>query len=216
MPRSTKTSRFTRRSQRRPEKTKVLIVCEGKETERNYFDDLKRESAVVKQFAVTVARGSGGSRLQIVQAAIDKNRSLKTAFDVVWCVMDVEALSNEEAKAELISAIATCSREGILLALSNPAFEVWFLAHFIRSSRRFINCDAVITELQKHWKVYFHMDYEKNLIRPYSRLRDRTQFAVDNAQNVCTSDHGGNTDILDCNSSTHVYRLVTYLLTGVH
>ena len=133
----------------------MLIVCEGRETERNYLDSLKREDAVTRRFAVTVLKGRGGSRLQIVQRAVDLMNDRDRDFDEVWCVLDVERLDTEESRNDLKEAVRIANQNHVALCPSNPAFEVWFLAHFIRSSRQFNDCDAVILELNKHWKSEF-------------------------------------------------------------
>ena len=73
------------------EKTTVLIVCEGKETERNYFDQLKRDEPTRQNFSITVKRGKGGSRQQIAQFAVDRKNDVDADYDQVWCVMDVES-----------------------------------------------------------------------------------------------------------------------------
>ena len=70
----------------------------------------------------------------LVRAAIDhKERAPRsaadryTAYDEVWCVMDVEA---PVAHPSLPSAIRLAREHGISVALSNPCFELWLLLHF--------------------------------------------------------------------------------------
>ncbi|MEW4531095.1 hypothetical protein [Maioricimonas sp. JC845] len=63
-----------RKSKQRPVKRRVLIVCEGRETERNYFDQLKRRDEVDALFTVTVKRSKGGSRTHVAESAIDRKR----------------------------------------------------------------------------------------------------------------------------------------------
>jgi len=72
-----------RRHQFRRLKTTLLIVCEGKETERNYFEKLKRDAWTSRHFAITVKRGKGGSREQIAQFAVDRKENSAVDFDEV-------------------------------------------------------------------------------------------------------------------------------------
>ena len=86
-----------RRRQRRPERVRILIVCEGFETERNYFDQMKRQDFARDHLAVTVKRGKGGSRTQVARHAVRcKNETGQQPFDEIWCVMDAEKPSDRE------------------------------------------------------------------------------------------------------------------------
>ena len=199
-----------RNSRQRPEKSTILIVCEGRETERNYLDSLKREERVCEKFAITVVKGRGGSRRQIVQHAVDQKNNRNQDFDAVWCVMDVEHLDTQESRDDLAAAILNANHHQISLYLSNPTFEVWLLAHFIRSSLQFNDCNAVIEELNKHWKIHFHIEYDKSDRRLYDKLITRMRAAIDNAKEVREQDHPNQTDIIDCNSATEFYKVLEY------
>lgn len=206
-------SRIRRTVQKRKLKKTILIVCEGEKTERNYLNDLKREEAIKKTFAITVVGGKGGSRRQIIERAINQKAQRK-GMDVVLCVLDTESLETIQAKADLAAARQEADRNDIVLYLSNPAFEVWFLAHFRRTSRSFRNCDAVIAELDREWSAAFGQPYNKSDDRMYQRLAGRTQAAITNAKDVVEIDHGEKPDIVDRNSSIDFYRLVEKLLSG--
>ncbi len=206
--------RPARISQRRQLKKTLLIVCEGKETEWNYFDQLKRQDTVRSKFAITVKRGRGGSRVQIVQRAVDLKNSSNTDYDKAYCVMDVESLSSIEVRIDLDSAVSLASENQITLRLSNPAFEVWFLAHFDRTSRTFGDCDAVVVALNRHWEQQFGASYSKNDARVYEKLSARTEQAIENAKAVLEQDHGDEHSVIDCNSSTEVHILVEELLSS--
>ena len=139
-------NRMKRTPRRRKPKTTILIVCEGRETERNYLDGLKRVEAISQAFAIKVVAGRGGTRSQIVKRAIDKKDAQRKEMDAVLCVLDTESLENPQVKKDLETARQEASRNDITLYLSNPSFEVWFLAHFKRTSRSFRDCDAVIDD----------------------------------------------------------------------
>ncbi len=207
-------SRIKRTVQKRKLKKTILIVCEGEKTERYYLDGLKREEAISKVFAITVVPGKGGSRSQIIKRAINKKNAQRREMDIVLCVLDTESLENTQAKEDLETARQEANHNDITLYLSNPAFEVWFLAHFRRTSRSFSDCDAVIVELDKEWRAAFGHPYNKSDANMYQRLATHTQSAVTNAKNVVEIDHREKTDIADRNSSTDFYRLVERLRSG--
>jgi len=201
-----------RRSRRLPQKTRILIVCEGRETEPNYFRGFRDEEAARQNFSVVVQKGKGGFCLAVVQQAIaekEKAAARGENFDEVWCVFDVEQASQRE---QLSAAQTLAGKNEIQLALSNPCFEVWLLAHFIRTKKSFAGCDKVIKELNKHWRREFGQDYEKNDEQLYARLASRTRAATDNARNVREQDWATSPDVADCNSVTTVHLLVGRLL----
>lgn len=202
-----------RSSQHRREKTTVLIVCEGRETERNYLEELKREDAVSSGFSIKVVRGSGGSRQQIVQRAADFKNRPQDDFDQVWCIMDTERLDHDDARQDFRQAMKLAVEHGIKMVLSNPAFEVWLLAHFVRTSRSFKDCDAVIVELNKHWRDSFRRDYTKSDPRMYGLLSKWMTVGIKNARAVREQDHLNKPDMADCNSATEVYQLVEYFFS---
>jgi len=68
----------------RREKTRVLIVCEGRETEPNYFRGLRDEPAVRDRFVLEIRKGRGGSPTNAIQKAledIDKAQKRGEQFD---------------------------------------------------------------------------------------------------------------------------------------
>ncbi|NIA16108.1 MAG: hypothetical protein GWP08_18765, partial [Nitrospiraceae bacterium] len=95
---------------------------------------------------------------------------------------------------------------------SNPCFEVWFLAHFIKTHREFANADETVGELTKRWKKRFKQPYGKADAGNYERLRPLLDKAIKNARSVRESPHRKTKHIVDCNSSTDVYELVSKLL----
>lgn len=205
---------FVRRAVPRPLRTTILLVGEGRETEPNYFRGLRREDSVAEQFSVTVRKGCGQSPESVVAKALEyKQRATSRGedYDEVWCVLDVEGA---DKRASLDRAEAAARQNGLTLCLSNPCFEVWFLAHFERKARPYGDCRAVIKQLNTHWRNHHGRKYEKNDDRIYERLRNLTRTAITNARSVREDHHQGCASTADCNSSTEVYRLVGRMVTG--
>lgn len=191
----------------RPRKTTILIVCEGKKTEGNYFDQLKRDDWTRQHFAITVKWGKGGSRQQVAQFAVDRKNDIDADYDQVWCVMDVES---RKALDEMRQAMQLLEGSQISAALSNPAFEIWILAHFEKTGTVFLDCDSVVARLNGHWREQFKADYNKADGHIYHRLASLTDQAIENAKWVRKEHHKRNC-ILQCNSATDVYQLVGML-----
>lgn len=66
----------------------VVIVCEGKETEPNYFSAL-RQKFRLSNLNVQVFP-SKGAPINVVNCAIDEKKKLDEPTDEVWCVFDTE------------------------------------------------------------------------------------------------------------------------------
>ena len=194
-------------------KQRILLVCEGAETEPNYFDGLKREEEVRRRYVVKVIGGKGKTPEEVVKRAIDRaaaERKGGDRFDEAWCVLDVE---DKQKRASLDRAIRQAELNDISVCFSNPSFEVWFLAHLTRSSRSFLDAGQVESELKKHWRRKFRAGYHKHAEHIYSHVARLTETAITNAKAVRETDHGLHKCTADCNSSTDVYLIVSRLLT---
>jgi hypothetical protein len=193
-------------------KKPMLIICEGRETERNYFTGLKQEDWARKYFQITVKRGKGGSREQIAQFAVDQKNHSSEDFDAIFCVMDVEEPNQNDP---LEKALRILSEHSITSCLSNPSFEVWLLSHFEKTGKIYYHCDAVIADINKHWKKHFNdHEYQKADESIYERLKKFLETAVENARWVREVHHEDVENTLEANSSTEVYRLVELIRIG--
>ena len=202
---------------RRPVSTRprLLIACEGRETEPNYFDGLRQEPAVRDRFDVKVVPGSGGDARTIVSAAIKARKKaddMGDSFSVVWCVLDVEGAANADI---LRDALERAKREGFHVALSNPSFEVWLIAHFERTTRPFDDSAKAEAHLSKaHWHNLCGRGYDKGDAELYVLLKDRIETAIERSEWVL-SQCVPEPDCLNCNSSTEVYSLARRLRSGI-
>ncbi|QDV55453.1 hypothetical protein Mal33_14270 [Rosistilla oblonga] len=111
---------------------RILIVTEGAETERAYFEGLARSE---KNPLVTVdVIGGAGVPRSIVQRAKElKNEASKRArreqddnlqYNEVWCAFDVDEHPGIEAAVQMAGA------NEIQVAISNPCIELWLWLHF--------------------------------------------------------------------------------------
>lgn len=131
----------------------------------------------------------GGARVgkdpdQTVQKAIEEVRRTEAKgadfeYDEIWCVFDVEQRAQLAADAR-----ASARRNGFHTAISNPAFEVWLLAHFQRTATAFLDASAVCDVLDALWQRHFGCGYDKADRAIFHRLRDRVEDAVANARSV--------------------------------
>lgn len=121
-----------RRAPFRQPKIRILVVCEGRLTERGYIRALQHH-AHNPRVHVEVAKDTGVP-LTVVQCAIQmrndaenearRQRDENLSWDEVWGVFDVDEHPNLQVAVDLANS------SGIKVAVSNPCFELWALLHF--------------------------------------------------------------------------------------
>ncbi len=115
---------------KRPEKTRqlrrILIVCEGKKTEPNYFKKFKTNPEV---FDAIDVQGTGYNTVSLIEKAIKiKNEAIQKSEPYIetWCVFDKDDFSVESFE----KAIKMAEQNQIKCAYSIEAFEIWYMLHF--------------------------------------------------------------------------------------
>jgi hypothetical protein len=117
---------------RAPRKT-VVVFCEGRRTEPEYLEALRRDPAIKEVAAVDLridVQGSGCVPLTLVRRAVearDRASRQEAEIDEFWCVFDVEWPKNHP---DLTRAQELARNNNIRLAVSNPCFELWLILHF--------------------------------------------------------------------------------------
>ena len=150
---------YDRRPGTRPPGRCILIVCEGAETEPNYFaslrDHLKLSTVSVK---IKDRAGAPISVVDEAQAQVEKRqqdtrdgRTNLPQFEAVWCVFDVE---NPRDNQTFERAVQVADQKEFRLAISNPAFEFWYILHFERTTRPFADGDEIKNYLKRHIPGY--------------------------------------------------------------
>lgn len=102
----------------RLERQRILIVCEGANTERTYFQQFRLTSAEI------LALGAGCDTVRVVERAREEQR--KGKYDQVWVVFDKDDFPANNFN----NAIFMAEEFGFGVAYSNQAFEYWLILHF--------------------------------------------------------------------------------------
>ena len=125
--------RFLRRNNTlREPKPRILIVCEGTETEPQYLKAFYRQT---RNRAVDVEIvGEGATPKTLVERALLRKKIAEKEakrrgeeylkYRDVWCVFDIDQHPYVD------DARQQARDNGINLAISNPCFELWLLLHF--------------------------------------------------------------------------------------
>lgn len=153
-------SRKDRLKSKKQAPANYLIVCEGKKTEPNYFNGLKKKINEKYGNKVDVlipnieVKGTGMNTTSLVKYTQKTVNHANKVYGQVWVVFDKDDYNDEQFN----SAIDNCSYN---VAWSNPNFELWILSHF-KKVNRCISKDAVLQELNKEFQKNGLGDYAKN------------------------------------------------------
>ena len=200
-----------RKAFKEPRKS-ILIVCEGEKTEPIYFNALKKRLGMAIVDVEVV--GEGAAPISVINRAIElredrkeiakKRKSLtKAEYEVIYCVIDVEAPMPHESLAR---AVNKAESNKFKVILSNPCFEYWYILHFRKTGAPFHTNDEVFSKLKREYR-----DYSKNDTTIFNVVYPKTDDAIKHSKEVLNERHNDAEDLRDCNPSTHVHKIVEYL-----
>ncbi len=190
----------------------ILIVCEGEKTEPIYFNALKETLRLIMVDVEIV--GGGGAPITVVNRAIElredrkeiakKMKSLtKAVYEVIYCVIDVEAPTPHESLARAVNKAESNNFE---VVLSNPCFEYWYILHFKKTSAPFNRSQDAKAALRRE-----HPAYNESDTTIFNVVYPKTSDAIKHSKEVLKEQHNDSEDLSDCNPSTHVHKIVEYL-----
>jgi len=179
-----------------------LIVCEGEKTEPNYFRIFPVDPKVIK----LDIKGEGKNPKSLVEKAIElKNDSESDETDRFWCVFDRDIKPNNPNDSQNFNSAITLARNnGIDVAYSNDAFELWYLLHF-----HFYNTGISRQDYQNMLTKLLEHEYKKNSETIYEELKDKQQDAIKHAKRLLQEYDRPNPET--DNPSTTVHLLVEEL-----
>jgi hypothetical protein len=159
----------------------ILVVCEGKVTEREYIEEFRLAHGVTTVRVHVIA--PGGDPKALVEHAVAlrdsaarearRTRDMNAAYDEAWCVCDVDA------HARLAEAQQIAARSGVRIAVSNPCFELWLLLHFADQTAHLNAAQAVdlvkrhLARYDKHLRFRDVADGYPDAVRRAEALRKR-------------------------------------------
>lgn len=117
-----------RRQGARNPKARFVVVTEGEVTEPEYLKQLEAEvGALVTIRPVAPNLDPRGLAQEAVASLVSARKvGAIQQNDQFWCFLDVD----DYGMAEIEQATELAARAGVRVAVSNPCFEVWLLAHF--------------------------------------------------------------------------------------
>lgn len=133
-----------RRAIREP-RQRLLVVVGTKKTEEQYLAGL-RDSLSNRSVDIRIVNRARSPR-EVVDYAIGYLSRAKDDFDEAWCVFDVDDF-------DIATAVREADKAGLLLAVSDPCFELWLLLHHEHCAAYQDGYRAVERRLRKHISNY--------------------------------------------------------------
>lgn len=141
----------------RVQRPRILIVCEGKKTEPNYFLAFRVTNDVY---------GAGIETIRVVEEAIRRNEA-DGPYDQVWCVFDRDDFPAHDYD-NAIHMVQSRTGEGFRVAYSNQALELWYVLHF-----EYLDAAVHRAHYIERLDVLLGRKYKKGDTETYSLLQQR-------------------------------------------
>lgn len=164
---------------KRKERNVVILGCEGRNnrTEELYFTSLEKKN---KKYHFIFACGKTDP-ISIVKNTINKAKASNINIndgDLAFSVFDVDLDKTKVNNINLARSMAKKSKYKVEVITSNPCFEVWYLQHFINSTKPFNSSDETVNELNKYIVNYRKSNCYETLLLP------RTEYAIENSRKL--------------------------------
>ena len=199
-------SRKDRLKSKRQAPANYLIICEGKKTEPNYFNGLKKKINEKYGNKVDVLipnidiKGTGMNTTSLVKYTQKTVNHANKVYGQVWVVFDKDDYNDEQFDL----AIDNCNYN---VAWSNPNFELWLLAHF-KKINRYVSKDDVLQEIGKEFQKKGLGDYTKNDTNIFDKVtgEGKLHTAIKNCEYMEELNKDGQAS--QRNPMTRVYKIV--------
>ena len=199
-------SRKSKFKSRKQAPANYLIVCEGKKTEPNYFNGLKKQinekygSKVDVLIPNIEIKGTGRNTTDLVKYTQKFVNYASKVYGQVWVVFDKDDYNDEQFN----SAITNCDYN---VAWSNPNFELWLLVH-LKKVNKYISKDDVLDELNKEFQKNGLGNYNKNDANIFEKITKdrRLHTAIKNCEYMEELNKNGQAS--ERNPMTKVYKIV--------
>ena len=183
-----------------------LIVCEGRKTEPNYFNGLKKKINEKYGDKVDVSipnidiKGAGMNTTSLVKYTQKIVNYSNKKYGQIWVVFDKDEFDDKQFD----EAISNCDYN---VAWSNPNFELWLLSHF-KKINKYISKDEVMEELKKEFSKEKLGRYTKSDEGIFDKVTEngRLEVAIKNCKSL--DELNKNKQPSKRNPMTKIYKIV--------
>jgi hypothetical protein len=161
------------------QKKTFLIVCEGLNTEPYYFEGFPVPSKTV------VTEGGHGSKTALIEYALKIREHDKYEGREVWCVFDYDVKLDEAATQpeDFNNAILKAAQNGMKVAWSNDAFELWFVLHY-QTLESALTRNELYSILKEKWEL-----------KSFSNIAKTVDFCQDHYERHNNSNKGASQEL---------------------
>ena len=192
-----------RKTRNRQPKKILLINAEGKnKTEKNYF-----HSFVSDSLAVHFCGGNDTDPVNTVKKLVAEYQKYGLGTDdFAACFVDSDFdVQKDKQLLEADRHLKAAKKKNIVMYVSSPCFEIWFLCHFVCPMHNYLSNKEVIADLAEK----LDKKYEKNDKNIVKKLSGRELKAIENAKKLeeeCFA-QGKKWHTVAFKNSTEVYKI---------
>ena len=185
-------------------KSVVAFNAEGiNKTESIYLGNYNSRDLSIK-----MARGNSTDPIGMYNELIKycKEEDIKNEYgDKIYLFLDTDC---REDKIDEIKRLIKKKDNDIQIIYSVPTFEVWYLNHFVFSTKEYLNNKSIIDELKKHLG-----DYSKSK-NYFEKLNDKINDAIKNSilQEEYHKNNSIKKELYECNPYTNVYKAIEEIM----
>ena len=198
---------------------RLIVACEGKKAEYDYFLELNKSlRGPDRRAALKIVRGAGGTAINVIDRAIrQRKEDLQSGKfsardgDKAYAVIDVEPHDTTKQRP-LQQALACAAKTDVRVLLSNPSFDVWLLCHVQTADQM----KRAFTDPQEAKRLHGQLTAcghgQSTTAQSISNFVMDASTAARVAREVHERHHGACADMRKANACTEVYQLVEFLL----
>ncbi len=189
-----------------------LIICEGTQTEPNYFKALKEIITGKDQEKISIkVIGKGRGTNNLLKEAIKEVEKSTNYISNVWLIYDKDEFTDESFN-EVVEQCKQLNKENDVIynpIWSNESIETWILLHFIKFDTKMGRKDC-IKKINENFAKNNLGKYQKNDIKIYDKLKPYQSEAIRNAKWL-EKKYGETILPSEMNPCTKVHKLVELL-----
>jgi hypothetical protein len=197
-----------RRSPHRKECERILIVCEGKKTEPNYFNEI-RKKLNLSAIDIKITNSLNGTDPRSIVTYAQETFLKTCGYERVFIVFDRDSHATYFNAHDLIDSLNNKYKNDFKKKVpfqaiaSISCFELWILLHF-RDVSEFIDRVEVMKLLKEHFPLY-----DKAATNIYTETLHKRTDAIARAKRLCDASNPRD----DKKPYTNVYELEELLLS---
>jgi hypothetical protein len=157
----------------------IYIIGEGI-TEQYYFSHLKK----LKKYECFIKpRFFEKTSIDDIEKSV---KSLLSGGITVICVFDADVSERDMKEKEKLNRFLKKykNNKDLIICDSLPSIEFWFLLHFVKTNKAFLNSKVVEKELKKHFKDYRKTKEFLENAKWVENLTEKLEFACKHAKSI--------------------------------